>query len=190
MSESERATAFDVAAAIIEKRPGPDQMQLHKLLYLVQAASLAWFDEPAFTDRIEAWKYGPVVRGVIAAYQEYGNDPIKEAVDGDPSVLSERTEWIVDKIIDEYGELSGLDLAALIKRSGSPWRLVRGDLSDDANSNAEITRPIMNEYHRHHGVTWVKPSPKERRLATQAKSGDSKALDSLLEARGINAVAS
>jgi len=36
---------LDVAAAILEQRPGLTQMQLHKLTYLVQAADLAWFGE-------------------------------------------------------------------------------------------------------------------------------------------------
>ncbi|HEX9978628.1 MAG TPA: type II toxin-antitoxin system antitoxin SocA domain-containing protein, partial [Acidimicrobiia bacterium] len=65
----EPSSALDVAAALIEMRPGPDQMQLHKLLYLVQAAHLAWYGSPAFRERIEAWRWGPMVRRVAGHYK-------------------------------------------------------------------------------------------------------------------------
>ncbi len=49
------AKVDDVAAALIEARPGLDHLQLQNLLYLVQAAHLAWFGEPAFDEPIEVW---------------------------------------------------------------------------------------------------------------------------------------
>ncbi len=176
-------SALDIAAVIIERRPGGvDQMQLHKLLYLVQAASLAWFKDPAFTDeRIEAWTWGPMVRGVAGTYQQFGEHPITEPIRGHSAMVSERTKKIVESIVSEYGDFSGPDLARLVKRAGSPWRSARGDLPDGTPSDAEITRDSMLSYHRTHGVTWVQPTPPQRRLAQRAHAGDTEAMADFFE---------
>src|SRR5947208_2123639 len=124
-------SAEDVAAAIIETRPGVDQMQLHKLLYLVQAAHLSWLEGPAFSGRIEAWKWGPVVRGVAGTYMQYESIPIQKPESGRSEQLPTDTRWVVKRVVEEFGNLSGPDLARITKdREGSPWRAARGDLPE------------------------------------------------------------
>lgn len=174
-------SAFDVAAALLEDRPGLDQMQLHKLLYLVQAANLAWFDTPAFNEEIEAWRWGPVIRGVAGHYMQFENEPIQTPVSGDSSALSERTRRVVERIAERYGDMSGLDLARCTKRSGSPWRQVRGDLPARAYSREEIPVEIISEYHRLHGVVPEESTAESVELAERFFSGDENALVDLME---------
>src|SRR5438132_1055687 len=104
------ADALDVAAAIIERRR-LRQMKLHKLLYFVQAGSLSWFGAPAFEEPIEAWIYGPVTRRVAGHYKDFDDELIDSPVAGDSSRLDSRTAWLVDRITDEFAELSGFELA-------------------------------------------------------------------------------
>lgn len=179
-------SAFDLAAALLEARPGRDQMQLHKLLYLTQAASLAWLNAPLFDDRIEAWKYGPVIRGVAGHYMEYGKDPIPKPESGDSSRLSAKAKAIVDRIVDHYGDMTGPELAQLTKQPGSPWTQARGDLPADAHSDELIPIKIMTEYHRTHGVTPAEPPRHIADLAERFFSGDLDAIADLMEeATGI-----
>lgn len=190
MDGSERPTAgaLDVAAAIIRLRPGIDQMQLHKLLYLVQAASLVWFDVPAFDDqRIEAWKKGPVTRQVAGVYKAYSWQSIMEPAGGDATRVSGRTAWTVERVVGEYGEISGPALADLVKGPGSPWRQARGDIPDSENSQAEITLAMIAEYHETHGI--VPPealSSDERQLAQAFLEGDEHAFANLLQLAAKN----
>src|SRR3990172_2564950 len=128
-------SAVDVAAAVIERHPGLDQMQLHKLLYFVQAASLAWFEEPAFAERIEAWQYGPVVRRVAGLYMDFDTDPIPAPVRGRADRLDKRLSWVVDRVVAEFGHQSGVALARLTKVDHGPWQIARGDLGPEAPSD-------------------------------------------------------
>jgi uncharacterized phage-associated protein len=180
------ARAQDAAAALITEHPGLDQMELHKLLYLAQAANLAWFREPLFADEnIEAWKWGPVVRGVAGTYMQYGRKRIKEPAAGDPKALSKRDRWVIAKILEEYGDMDGPTLADLVKGPESPWKLVRGKLPDSAPSNEVITVPLMAEHHRRYGISRrpvLTMTKNERALAkTFAEHPSKKALADLFE---------
>lgn len=175
------ASADDVAAAIIRARPGLDQMQLHKLLYLVQAACLAWFDMPAFENEIQAWKYGPVVRMVAGHYQHFGDSPIMESLHGDPNQLDDRRRWVVDKIVEQYGATDGFTLAAKFKGAGSPWREARKGLADDAPSQVRIGVEAIREYHRRLGLLPAPPSEREARMIDRFFDGDHEALADLFE---------
>ncbi len=177
-------SAQDVATAIIEaKQPeGVDQMQLHKLLYLVQAASLVWFNEPAFDDRpIEAWVQGPVTRGIAGTYMGYSFYRIKEPKYGDSSRLPSQVRWTVDKIVSKYGNLSGPDLAASVKGPGTPWTLTRGDLEPEERSEEEIPTPLIAKYHRRHGIIPAALDATDAALAQAFFDGDDGALADLFE---------
>lgn len=39
-----------------------DEMKLHKLLYFTQRESFVLLGKPMFSEKFEAWKYGPVMR--------------------------------------------------------------------------------------------------------------------------------
>lgn len=165
--------AVDVAAALITRRPGLDQMQLHKLLYLTQAAHLVWYGEPAFGERIEAWKWGPVVRTVAGHYRRLGATPITGPVSGDDRMITDRVALVLDKIVEVYGEMSGPDLARLVKGDESPWRQVWGDLPDDAVSQREIPLLLISDYYRERGVLPVDGTDSERAaVARFLRSGD------------------
>jgi uncharacterized phage-associated protein len=181
MEPIQPASAVDVAAMILKEEPGLDQMQLHKLLYFVQAASLAWFDAPAFDERIEAWTYGPVTRHVAGLYQDFGREPIEFPVGGDPSAVSGRVGWVIEQILDSYGQLPGPALARLTKTEGGPWRQTRGALPDEAPSDEVIPQSLIAEYHRHHGVLPARPSRRENHLAQRFFDGDDDALAELFE---------
>jgi uncharacterized phage-associated protein len=181
MSEVRRVGAHDVGAALLSRRPDLDRLQLHKLLYLSQAASLAWFDEPLIRESFEAWRNGPVQPGVESTYKDSGDHSIGSPRGGDPDKLTDRGSWIVGQILDRYGHHSGSALADLVKGEGSPWLQVRSDLPKDASSRQTIPDDLIRAFHRHYGVTRPRATTEERALASKARSGDAEALKDLAE---------
>ncbi|MDR1515148.1 MAG: DUF4065 domain-containing protein [Synergistaceae bacterium] len=65
LNKKEAEQAGDEAASDI------DPMKLQKLLYYCQGYSLGITGRALFDEKIEAWKYGPVVRTVYKEYQGY-----------------------------------------------------------------------------------------------------------------------
>ncbi|MEX2557345.1 MAG: type II toxin-antitoxin system antitoxin SocA domain-containing protein [Actinomycetota bacterium] len=176
------ASVDDVAAAIISEHPGLDQMQLHKLLYFVQAASLVWQDTPAFDVEIEAWTWGPVTRVIAGRYMQFDKRPIRDPVAGDSKHLDSELRQTIKKVVERYGDLSGPTLAKLTKAPESPWRQVRRGLPDDAWSDREIPRSLIRRYHRQHGVLGTRLTPTEKRLAQRyLENRDTEALADLFE---------
>src|SRR5437868_3345513 len=53
-----------------------DPMQMQKLVYFAHGWCLALKDAPLITERIEAWRYGPVVRELYGAFRDAGSGPI------------------------------------------------------------------------------------------------------------------
>jgi len=179
----EPQSALDVAAALLEVRPGLDQMQLHKLLYLVQAAHLAWFGSRAYGEAIEAWIYGPVTRQVAGHYMQFGDLPITRVGVGSPARLPERLRWLIAQVAERFGGMDGFKLAELVKEPGSPWRQARGDLADDAPSDAEIRPDVIADYHRRFGFGETSdPTPRQNELAQRFFDGDTDALAELFGA--------
>lgn len=148
----EPPSAVDVAAAIIRARPELDQMQLHKLLYLTQAAQLAWYGTSAFKERIEAWRWGPMVRRVAGHYKNFGRNPIKKPASGNPDNVPRRTLLVMERVLGEYGSLDGPTLADMTKVVGGPWHQVWGDRPPEATGQDEIPVVVIANYHRRHGM--------------------------------------
>ena len=157
-------------------------MKLHKLLYLVQAAHLVWFGAPAFSERIEAWIYGPVTRTVAGRYSQFGSSPITRVLGGRGDRLSTRQRWTIQQISGTYGRVDGFQLAEMLKADGSPWRQVREGLPDDVPSNEPISLALIASYHADHGLPIEsRPSKQENELAQRVLDGDADALDDLFE---------
>lgn len=103
-------TAHDVAAYIArELGRDPGRTKLQKLLYYSQVWSIVWDGEPLFSDDIEAWDLGPVVREVWRS--RHG---------GDPETLSEKQRATVEAILDFYANFSATNLSDLTHRE-MPW---------------------------------------------------------------------
>jgi len=109
----------------IAKRKGKrlTPMQLMKLVYIAHGWSLAILNRDLFSDRIEAWKYGPVIPTLYQATKGFGRDPIPHSLieDSEPSSLPEDVQAFLEDVFSKYGNLSGINLSNLTHRPGSPW---------------------------------------------------------------------
>ena len=62
---------------------GFTHMKLQKLLYYMQGYHVAALGQPLFSEAIEAWEHGPVVREVWYEFKKYAADDIPLSIVGD-----------------------------------------------------------------------------------------------------------
>ncbi|MFL5799606.1 MAG: Panacea domain-containing protein [Actinomycetota bacterium] len=138
------ANVDDVAAAVLERTGEIDTWKLQKLVYYCQAWHLVWEDEPLFSERIEAWANGPVVRSL---YREHrGRYRVKTWSRGNPGNLKRRELSSILSVVDFYASKSGFELSALTHRE-PPWKKARKGLEPKERSEREITKASMVEYY-------------------------------------------
>ena len=96
-------------------------LQLMKLVYIAHGYSLA-YGRDLFTDRIEAWQYGPVIPDLYRATKHFGRNPIPlEMIDDNPPAVDTETKNLLEDVVAKYGKLSGYALSSLTHKSGTPW---------------------------------------------------------------------
>lgn len=107
-------SALDLSKYIITKcmndRKPISNLQLQKILYYIQVEFLQKRGIRAFSDEIEAWQFGPVVRAVYQQYCGAGSFPLRIKYEDVP-MLSGDDKITIDRIIEE-------------KRDKKPWDLV------------------------------------------------------------------
>lgn len=151
---------IDVAKYILSKIPCT-QLKLQKLVYLCFADYLCDMGKELFTDKIYAFKYGPVVDTVYKRYKRYGYKPIDEekkdidsrniaempaksrilfAEDGTEKLLS------IEKTMKKYGGLSAADLVDLTHKDNTPWSKSFKGLG---KLYSTMKLDIIKEYHQY-----------------------------------------
>ncbi len=168
-------SAQEVCTYIEQHLPGvgaEDPLKLYKLAYYAQAWHLVWEGRPLFSDRIEAWKHGPVP---ATCYKERSVGIIAPSAN-----LTENQRSTIDAILRFYGKLSGWKLRELTHRE-DPWRDARGDLPENAHSSEEITISSMRRFYTRQAMlgkdvprkaTEHKPMSRDRALTLAAREAE------------------
>jgi uncharacterized phage-associated protein len=172
MANEPTASVFSVARYIRERLGAPDAWKLQKLAYYAQAWSLVWRGRPAFAERIEAWKDGPVCPELRNAQQYGGGDRIRGAAQ-----LSEDDRAHVDRVLASYGGMSSKQLVDL-SHEERPWRDARGDVPADARTSTEITHAVMARYY---SDQWAEAEADRAATERPAWSGSATDLDALID---------
>lgn len=106
-------------------------MKLQKIIYFIYKDYLQKNNVPLFSDRFEAWRYGPVVRSVYDEFKHFGAYSIKEfAKDtaGNVYVLKmDGSTSFVRDIWNKYKYCNGIELSARTHQKDTAWdRAIRG----------------------------------------------------------------
>lgn len=96
-------------------------LKLQKLVYYAQGFHLAWYGTPLFSEPIERWAHGPVVRPLYFEYQGYRAKPIPTPEAFDPSSIDEQTRELLEEVYAVYGQYSAWGLRNLTHEE-PPWR--------------------------------------------------------------------
>ena len=120
-----------------ERGYGISNLKLQKILYFIQAYFLITEDTCCFSDKIEAWNFGPVVPRAYREYKGFGAGNIppitsyleKEGAD-DPwsarsvpfeeSCIPLRDSDQINEVVDQFGGYSATELLSLT-HSQKPW---------------------------------------------------------------------
>ena len=134
--------------------------QLIKLVFISHGRTLAAEDRPLIRDRIEAWKYGPVIPVLyhelrvwrderVMALHYCGTRPnandevIKNRKELFTQALTDSERDMIDLTVKHYGNWSFGDLQRLCHEQGSPW-----DKHYDGKFGTEIPDETIKEYYK------------------------------------------
>lgn len=112
-------------------------LKLLKLVYIAHGYLLALLDKsfinPIF-DKVEAWKFGPVIPSVYHTFKHNKDNPIteEEAIcivrDNNEEEMQFFTPKVCDEIVpvlvfvwNRYGSKRPSELVTILHRSGTPW---------------------------------------------------------------------
>ena len=119
-------------------------LQLMKLVYMAHGLSLAIRNVGLFQDRIEAWKFGPVIPNLYHATKSFGRNQIPyNKIDEASSGLDDDEIDFVNKVFDKYGHLSGYALSSLTHESGTPW----DNVYEDGVFHKEISDELIKNHY-------------------------------------------
>ena len=102
-------------------------LQLMKLVYIAHGWMLGLYQRPLIKNRIEAWKYGPVIPDLYSLTKKFGSGAVTGELrpwfSSQASELDLQEKHLVGEVYGVYGDLSGLQLSALTHRTGTPWQI-------------------------------------------------------------------
>ena len=111
-----------------------NELKLQTMLYFAQRECLAVAGEPLCGESFEGWEEGPVLPELHFFFEE-GYDPFEPL---EMKKLTEREQFILDRVVFAYGQYEGWYLADLARREAS-WRNSRPGVA------AEATEPKLLE---------------------------------------------
>jgi uncharacterized phage-associated protein len=140
-----------------------DPMQMQKLVYFAHGWCLGLKDVPLVAEKIEAWRYGPVIRELYTAFRDAGSGPITHPAyevvvrDGKfyfhaPTLDTEEDDGqlpkdvarpLVEEVWKVYGGFSAIQLSNLTHEPGTPWHET---WNSSRGANAVISDDLMARY--------------------------------------------
>ena len=126
-----------IADYIIYKGKGAlTPLQIIKLAYISHGFTLALLKRPLISNRIEAWKYGPVIPAIYHLLKHNGgslvselqycgtklnNSNISKRLEFLEKAIDEECRQIIDKVFASYGHLTAMQLSCLTHDKNTPW---------------------------------------------------------------------
>ncbi len=99
-------------------------MSLLKLVYIAHGWRLEMQSRPLFHNRIEAWKFGPVIPDVYKEFRPQGINASEPDPDFRAPDAPQDIEFL-DQIYSIYGSMSPFHLSELTHSRGGPWETAR-----------------------------------------------------------------
>ncbi len=154
------AAALLIADYIIGTSAKPlTPMQVNKLAYISHGFTLAFEDAPLFSDKVEAWRWGPVIPSIYHELKHYGGGIITSlqycgTILNTPQAhtrmeflndrIPSRHVNIINQVLDAYGHISGRGLSTITHEKGTPWH----QCYKTGNLGIEIPDSLTKAYYK------------------------------------------
>lgn len=135
---------------------GISNLKLQKILYFIQAYFLSETKKPCFSDRIEAWNFGPVVPKAYHEFKQYGASNIPYITNYieyssnnlwsatsktfNSDIILENDKKRINFVLDTFANYSATDLVDLTHNQ-APWKEAYAH-----GQNTEITISEIRKY--------------------------------------------
>ena len=133
-------------------------MKLQKLVYIAHGWHLALFDGPLIRERVQAWRWGPVIEDLYHEFKEFAKQPITQRAHNysfDDFVIkrqipeihfvggdSDRTKALLDRVWEVYSVFTATQLSRMTHMEETPWRETAKKLE------AYIPQKLIRDYYR------------------------------------------
>ena len=126
-----------------------------KLTYFSHGYTLAIKDKPLIADKVEAWKYGPVIPLLYHYVRSFGDRPVDilpysritlfgDAMDEHMRFLDRTLEPnrnILDKVLSEFGNRTASEIIKISHGKGSAW-----EQCYESNRRRQIPTHLTKQY--------------------------------------------
>lgn len=110
---------------------GITHLKLQKLLYYAQGICLGMYDKPLFSEKIEAWQHGPVVREVYNEYCSNGRNNINIEMDYQKEKILRKIEndkevsEVLNLTYDNFAIYTAWQLRQMTHEDNTPWDITQ-----------------------------------------------------------------
>jgi uncharacterized phage-associated protein len=148
MKQSMTYKALDVSNWFInqfDKESGDvlTHLKVHKLLYYSEAWCQLLLERELFSEDIEAWAHGPVVREVFNEFKTSSWEPLY--ISGDLVDFDEDVEDVLEQVLEAYGDVSAKTLEHTTHQD-QPWKDARGSLAPEARCSNVIAKEKIKKH--------------------------------------------
>lgn len=131
-------------------------MAILKHIFFAHGWHLAACSAPLVTNRIEAWRHGPVIRAVYDAFKHHDAQPIRSracVIDWQTGeVLEARaeivpfTQALLRSTLDCYSGFGAFELSEITHAPDGPWDQVWNARDRKVRLNMEIPNDVIHSY--------------------------------------------
>lgn len=131
-------------------------LRINKLLYFIQAESLALRPEGLVRNHFEAWQYGPVIRPVFDAFKIYGEQYITapaayldygsgQHLPIPYNDIAQNDLDLIQNIFASYSRFSTSQLVSLSHEQDGPWDIVYKAYLADKTLSPRISNDLIRQ---------------------------------------------
>jgi uncharacterized phage-associated protein len=127
-----------------------NHLKLQKLLYYAQAWHFAFYRQPLFDGKFQAWIHGPVNRQIydrLASKSLYSDVTVEDiSGDFDTNQVSGEDQMHIDDVIEAYAKYRGSQLEEMTHQE-LPWIEARKGYRPSERCEVEIDERSMQSYY-------------------------------------------
>lgn len=119
-------------------------MQLIKLTYIANGYMLGLHGRTLFDEKVEAWRYGPVIPSVYQAVRKYGGNKIENLDNLPDGNFTADEEEIMQTVAKVYGKSDGITLSSATHMPDTPWSITW----QQSKANAVISDDLIENFYK------------------------------------------